>query len=56
MGSHGVTKSTHVDWLLAATLPLPQKIGEVPCFLELLGRTPVTSPGADLDKVRPGGK
>ena len=40
MGSHGVM---HVDWLLAATLPLPQKIGEVPCFLELLGRTPVTS-------------
>ena len=52
---HGVTKSMHVDWLLAPTLPLPQKIGEVPCFLELLGRTPVTS-GADLDKVRPGGK
>ena len=51
---HGVTRSRtrlsiHVDWLLAPTLPLPQKIGEVPWI-------PVTSPGADLDKVRPGGK
>ena len=32
---HGVTRSQtrlsiHVDWLLAPTLPLPQKIGEVP--------------------------